>query len=98
MLQRALLLMAFVAVLSTLLLVGIQRQRQLGLLAAVGMAPREIAGMVLAEAAMVGVCAVVLGAPTSVAMYGVCLAAELGATALHDPTEGGLASGLWLGG
>ena len=84
-LQRALLLMAFVAVLSTLLLVGIQRQRQLGLLAAVGMTPREIAGMVLAEAGMVGVCAVLLGAPSSIAMYGGLLLVGPIIIGYHDP-------------
>jgi len=84
-LQRALLLMAFVAVLSTLLLVGIQRRRQLGLLAAVGMTPREIAGMVLAEAAIVGVVAVVLGAPTSIVMFGGLLLVGPIIIGYHDP-------------
>ena len=84
-LQRALLLMAFVAVLSTLLLVGIQRRRQLGLLAAVGMTPREIAAMVLAEAAIVGVVAVVLGAPTSIVMFGGLLLVGPIVIGYHDP-------------
>jgi putative ABC transport system permease protein len=61
-LQRALLLVSFISVLSTLLLVGIQRRREFGLLAAVGMTPRELFRMVLAEALTVSVVAVFLGA------------------------------------
>lgn len=67
-LQRGLLAMAFIAVLSTLLLVGVQRQRELGLLAAVGMRPTELAGMVFAEAGAVAVTGIVLGALTSLVM------------------------------
>jgi putative ABC transport system permease protein len=48
-LQRGLLLVAFVAVLSTLLLVAVQRRRELALLSAVGMAPRELGRMVVSE-------------------------------------------------
>ncbi|MGH9186341.1 MAG: ABC transporter permease [Acidimicrobiales bacterium] len=59
--QRALLVIAFVAVLSTLLLVGVQRRRELGMLAAVGMRPSELARMVMAEAGLVGCTGVVLG-------------------------------------
>jgi putative ABC transport system permease protein len=54
-LQRGLLLVAFVAVLSTLLLVAVQRRRELALLAAVGMAPGELGRMVVAEGVAVGV-------------------------------------------
>jgi putative ABC transport system permease protein len=53
--QRGLLLVAFVAVLSTLLLVGVQRRRELGLLAAVGMEPSQLAKMTLAEGISAGV-------------------------------------------
>ncbi len=53
--QRGLLLVAFVAVLSTLLLVGVQRRRELGLLAAVGMEPSQLAKMTLAEGMSAGV-------------------------------------------
>jgi putative ABC transport system permease protein len=67
-LQRGLLVMAFVAVLSTLLLVGVQRQRELGLLAAVGMSPSELAKMVLIEAGGVAMVGVVLGALNSLVM------------------------------
>lgn len=60
-LQRALLLVSFISVLSTLLLVGVQRRREFGLLAAVGMTPKELFRMVVAEALVVGVVAAALG-------------------------------------
>lgn len=69
-LQRALLATAFVAVLTTLLLVGVQRQRELGLLAAVGMQPSELARMVFVEAALVAVVGAVVGVAVSVPMLG----------------------------
>ncbi|MGN6473747.1 MAG: FtsX-like permease family protein [Mycobacteriales bacterium] len=53
--QRGLLLVAFVAVLSTLLLVGVQRRRELGLLAAIGMEPSQLARMTVAEGVTAGV-------------------------------------------
>jgi putative ABC transport system permease protein len=68
-LQRALMATAFVAVLSTLLLVGVQRKRELGLLAAVGMQPSELARMVLVEALLVSVVGAVVGVLVSVPMY-----------------------------
>jgi putative ABC transport system permease protein len=61
-LQRAMMVVAFVATLSTLLLVGVQRRRELGLLAAVGMAPGGLAGMALIEAGLVAVVGSLLGA------------------------------------
>lgn len=67
-LQRGLTAVAFVAVLSTMLLVGIQRTRELGLLAAVGMEPRTIAAMILLEAFVVGVLGVVVAAFLSTVM------------------------------
>ena len=67
-LQRALLLVAFIAVLSTLLLVGVQRRRELGLLAAVGMQPSELSTMVFAEAGAVGAAGTVVGTLSSVIM------------------------------
>ncbi|HEY3140820.1 MAG TPA: FtsX-like permease family protein [Acidimicrobiales bacterium] len=57
-LQRGLLAVSFVAVLSTLLLVGVQRRREMGMLSAVGMTPSTLWRMVVAEAALVGVVAV----------------------------------------
>lgn len=69
-LQRALMATAFVAVLTTLLLVGVQRRRELGLLAAVGMQPKELARMVLAEAFLVAVVGSIVGILVALPMYG----------------------------
>jgi putative ABC transport system permease protein len=60
-LQQGLLVVSFVAVLSTLLLIGVQRRREMGMLAAVGMTPWRLGQMVVAEAAVVGVVSVGLG-------------------------------------
>lgn len=60
-LQRALLLVAALAALSTLLLVGIQRRREYGVLAAVGLSPRALGGMVVLEAGIVGLLGTLLG-------------------------------------
>lgn len=51
--QRALLVVLFVAVLSSLLLAGVQRRREMGLLAAVGADPGSLARTLLVEAAVV---------------------------------------------
>lgn len=51
--QRALLVVLFVAVLSSLLLAGVQRRRELGLLAAVGADPPGLARTLLIEAGIV---------------------------------------------
>jgi putative ABC transport system permease protein len=61
-LQRALLVVAFIAVLSTLLLAGIQRRRELGILAAVGMDPVDLGRMTLIEGGVVGLLGGTLGA------------------------------------
>jgi putative ABC transport system permease protein len=60
-LQRALLGVSFVSVLSTLVLVGIQRRREFGLLNAIGMTPGELFSMVVAEALVVAVVGAGLG-------------------------------------
>jgi putative ABC transport system permease protein len=67
-LQRGMLAVAFVAVVSTLLLIGSQRRRELGLLAAVGMKPGELARMTLTEAGLVGAIGALLGAIGSLGM------------------------------
>jgi putative ABC transport system permease protein len=68
-LQRGLLLVAFVAVLSTLLLVAVQRRRELALLAAVGMAPSEIGRMVVVEGVAIGVVGTLLVFGSGTGMY-----------------------------
>ena len=60
-LQKALLLVALVATLSTLLLVGVQRRRELGALAALGLSPRALASMTVVEAVLVGLAGCALG-------------------------------------
>lgn len=65
--QRALLVVLFVAVLSSLALAGVQRRRELGLLGAVGADPRHLAGILLAEGALVATLGIALSvavAPT----------------------------------
>jgi putative ABC transport system permease protein len=61
---------AFVAVLTTLLLVGVQRRREFGLLAAVGMQPKELARMILAEAVLVAIVGSIVGIVVAVPMFG----------------------------
>jgi putative ABC transport system permease protein len=67
--QRALTVVAFVAVLTTLLLTGIQRRRELGVLAAIGMEPSAMRRMVLGEAGAVAIAATALAAVGGFAMY-----------------------------
>lgn len=62
-LQAGLTALAFVSVISTLILAGTQRRRELGLLAASGMAPRSVFAMVLAEAGAVGLIATLVSLP-----------------------------------
>jgi putative ABC transport system permease protein len=59
-LQRGLLAVAFIAVLSTLLLVGVQRRREIGLLAAIGMEPRQLGRLIAVEAIGVAIMGAVL--------------------------------------
>jgi putative ABC transport system permease protein len=56
-LQRTLIAVSFVSVLSTLLLAGVQRRREMAMLGAVGMEPAALGRMVLAEAGLVAVVA-----------------------------------------
>jgi putative ABC transport system permease protein len=53
-LARGLLIVAFIATASTLLLAGVKRRAEHGLLAAVGMPPGDLARMVLVEAGLFG--------------------------------------------
>jgi putative ABC transport system permease protein len=65
-LQRSLVVVAFVAVLFTLLLSAVQRRRELGVLGAIGMRPSEIAAMVISEGAAVALIGAVLGTLASI--------------------------------
>jgi putative ABC transport system permease protein len=68
-LQRLLLFVALVGTLSTLLLVGVQRRRELGILGAVGFGPRALGRMTLAEALAAGAVGALLGAIGSSAVF-----------------------------
>jgi putative ABC transport system permease protein len=68
-LQRVLLLVALVGTLSTLLLVGVQRRRELGILGAVGFAPGALGRMTLTEALAAGVAGCALGALGSLPVF-----------------------------
>jgi len=67
--QRALVVMAFVAVLSTLLLVGVQRRRELATLVAVGMESGQLARMVVLEAGVVAAVGAVIGPLAGLGMF-----------------------------
>jgi putative ABC transport system permease protein len=68
-LQRGMLLVTFIAVLSTLLLVGVQRRRELGLLGALGMAPDALARTAIFEAGAVGLLASVFGVIAAIPIF-----------------------------
>jgi putative ABC transport system permease protein len=67
--QRALVVVAFVAVLSTLLLVGVQRRRELATLVAVGMRSGQLGRMVVLEAGVVALVGAILGPLAGVGMF-----------------------------
>jgi putative ABC transport system permease protein len=60
-LSRGLLVVAFIATASTLLLAGVKRRAEHGLLAAVGMPPGDLARMVLVEAGLFGILGTLCG-------------------------------------
>lgn len=64
-LQRMLLAIALIATLSTLLLAGLQRRREQGILCAVGMGPRALGALTLTEAGFVGIVGSLLGIAAS---------------------------------
>jgi putative ABC transport system permease protein len=60
-LQHGLIGVAALATTLTLLLIGVQRRREYGMLAAVGLAPARLGGMLLVEAGLVGLLGMLLG-------------------------------------
>lgn len=60
-LQRLLLVVALVATTSTMLLVGVQRRRELGVLASVGLGPRRLGRMTIVEGGILGAVGSCLG-------------------------------------
>lgn len=83
--QQSLLLVAFVAVLSTLLLAGLQRRRELGLLGAVGADPAALRRVVLAEAVVVTGAAAVDAAVASPIVLWSMLQVLPFFVGIHDP-------------
>jgi len=67
--QRTLLFVALVATLSMLLLIGVQRRRELGILGAVGFGPRSLARITISEAVAVGLGGSILGVVASVGLF-----------------------------
>lgn len=91
-LQRALLVVAFVSVLSTLLLAGLQRRRELGLLSAAGVTPGGQFGMVVAEGLVISLVASVFGVVLGViGMASLVMVTPL-LVGFHDPYRLDLAS------
>jgi putative ABC transport system permease protein len=70
-LQRTMLGVALVGTLSTLLLVGVQRRRELGILGAVGFSSRALGRMTLAEALAAGFAGSLLGTLGSMVVFDV---------------------------
>lgn len=68
-LQRVLLFVALIATLSTLLLVGVQRTRELGVLGAVGFGPAGLARITIAEAVTAALMGSLLGIVASLGLY-----------------------------
>ena len=83
--QRLLLFVALVATLSTLLLVGVQRQRELGVLGAVGFSPSGLARMTVAEAVATALAGALLGAIAGVGLFEVVRNAGVAAIGFPAP-------------
>jgi len=67
--QRGMLVVVLVAITSTLLLVGVQRRREHGLLLALGITPGSLAQLTLTEVGLVGVVGAVLGTVAGLLTY-----------------------------
>lgn len=84
-LQRALLVVAFVSVLSTLLLAALQRRREFGLLAAAGLTPGDQFRVIMAEGVIVAAVAAALGIVMGVADMGALVQVTPLLVGYHDP-------------
>ncbi len=83
--QRILLFVALIATLSTLLLVGVQRRRELGVLGAVGFGPGGLARMSLGEAFAAAVAGSVLGVVASLGLFEAFRNVAFAAVAVEAP-------------
>lgn len=84
-LQRVLLFVALVATLSTLLLVGVQRRRELGVLGAVGFGPGGLARMTISEATGAALAGALLAAVASLGVLQVFSNATSAAVGFRAP-------------
>lgn len=84
-LQQAMVLTAMVAVATTLLLVGVQRRREDGVLAAVGSDGRNLAWLALGEAVAITAVGIVAGTASSLVMMAGMVQASQLATGLTIP-------------
>ena len=97
-LQRGMLIVALVAVTSTLLLVGVQRRREHGLLMAVGLAPTGLGRLVLTEAGIVGIAGSILGTLAGLGTYVAMMLVSPLVTGLAAPFHFDLIAPLIYGG
>jgi putative ABC transport system permease protein len=84
-LQRILLFVALVATLSTLLLVGVQRRRELGILSAVGFGPGGLMRMTVAEGAAAALAGGILGVLASLGVFEAFRNVAFAAVGAHPP-------------
>jgi putative ABC transport system permease protein len=85
--------LAAVGLLNGLMLSALERTKELGVLRALGTSTRQIAGMVLAESAIVGILGGVVGAALGAALTPVIVRALEGLSGLEIPKE---TAGPWL--
>ena len=67
--QKGLMMVAFIATLSTLLLAGIQRRRELGVITALGLAPSQLARLTVIEAGVLGLIGSAFGLVCAAALF-----------------------------
>jgi len=84
-LARGLLVVAFIATASTLLLAGVKRRAEHGLLAAVGMPPGDLARMVLVEAGLFGILGTLCGLVAGLLSLAAFCLASTSLTGLYIP-------------
>lgn len=84
-LERALLVVAFLGVLATLLLLAVQRRREIGLLGAIGMTPGSTFAMTVAEAGTVGLVGAASGVGVGAGVLAVMLEVAPLLVGFHDP-------------
>jgi len=84
-LERALMVVAFLGVLATLLLLAVQRRREIGLLGAIGMTPGSTFAMTVAEAGTVGLVGAASGVGVGAGVLAVMLEVAPLLVGFHDP-------------